>query len=47
MSWCSKRRSNNKEAVIQRWFVIALQETQDSSENSEEKKDERDTKEID
>jgi len=33
--------------VIQRWFVIALQETRDSSENNEEKRDEKDTKEID
>jgi len=33
--------------VIQKWFVIALQETQDSSENNEEKRDERDIKEID
>ncbi len=46
MSWCNKKRSDNEEAVIQRWSVIALQETQDFSVNNEEKRDERDTKEI-
>ncbi len=46
MSQCSKRRSNNEKAVIQKWFVIALQKTRDFSENNEEKKDERNTKEI-
>ncbi len=33
--------------MIQKWFVITLQETQDFNKNSEEKKDERNTKEID
>ncbi len=47
MNQCSKRRSDNKKAAIQRWFVIALQETQDSNENNEKKRDERNTKEID
>ena len=46
MSWCSKKRSDNEKAVIQRWFVIALQKTQDFNENSEEKKDEKDIKKI-
>ncbi len=47
MSQCSKRRSDNKEAVTQRWFVITSQETWNSNENSEKKRDERNTKEID
>ncbi len=47
MNQCSKRRSDNREAVTQRWSVITLQEIWNSSENSEKKRDERDTKEID
>ncbi len=47
MNQCSKRRSDNEKAAIQRWSVITLQETWDSNENNEEKRSERDTKEID
>ena len=32
--------------MIQRWFIIALQKMQSSSENNEKKKDERNTKEV-
>ncbi len=32
--------------MIQRWFIITLQETWSFSENNEKKKDEKDTKEV-
>ncbi len=47
MNQCNKRKSNNKEVMIQRWSVITLQEMQDFNKNNEEKKDKRNTKEID
>jgi len=47
MSRCSKRRSDNEKAAIQKQSVITSQETRDSNKNSEEKRDEKDTKEID
>ena len=46
MSQCNKRRSNNERAAIQRWSVIALQETWNFSENNEKKRSERNIKEI-
>ncbi len=46
MNQCNKRRSNSEEAMIQRWFVITLQETQDFHENNEKKRNERDIKEV-
>ena len=46
MNQCNKRRNNDEKAMIQRQFIITLQEMWSFSENSEKKRDERDTKEV-
>ncbi len=46
MSERDKRRSNNEEAISQKWIVIASQETRSYDEDSRKKENKEDTKEI-